>query len=169
MIVMCDSRWILASLLLISVTSLVAWDKMDLDHLLVTGECNGCDLEGVDLRNAQLNGAKLRWAKMNGSDLQGTDLQRADLTGADLQQSNMTGTHLDGAIMQGAKLRGVDLSETSLIGVDLRWADITHLNVDVALESIDLIGVLLEGARFDHGVRCGPFPAKGGFGCASRR
>ncbi|MCU7860404.1 MAG: pentapeptide repeat-containing protein [Candidatus Thiodiazotropha sp. (ex Lucinoma kastoroae)] len=96
---MCDSRWILAGLLLISVTSLVAWDKTDLDHFLVTGECNGCDLEGVDLRNAQLKGAKLRWAKMKGSDLQGTDLQRADLTGADLQQSNMTGTHLDGAII----------------------------------------------------------------------
>ncbi|MCU7888346.1 MAG: pentapeptide repeat-containing protein [Candidatus Thiodiazotropha sp. (ex Lucinoma aequizonata)] len=81
----------------------------------------------------------------------------------------MTRTHLEGAIMQGVKLLGVDLSETSLMGVDLRWADITHLDVDVALESIDLIGVLLEGTRFDHGVRCGPFPAKGGVGCASRR
>ncbi|MCU7891359.1 MAG: hypothetical protein KZQ78_06990 [Candidatus Thiodiazotropha sp. (ex Ustalcina ferruginea)] len=67
---MCDGRWILAGLLLISVTSLVAWDKTDLDHFLVTGECNGYDLEG---------------------------------------------------------------------------------------------------ARFDHGVRYGPFPAKDGFGCASRR
>ncbi|MCU7923395.1 MAG: pentapeptide repeat-containing protein [Candidatus Thiodiazotropha sp. (ex Dulcina madagascariensis)] len=36
------------------------------------------------------------------------------------------------------------------------------------LEGADLIGVLLEGARFSHGVRCGAFPDKGGFGCAAR-
>lgn len=141
----------------------------DLKQLHATGECNGCNLEGADLHGIDLTGAKLRWARLKGADLQGANLQRADLTGADLRQAHLTNTQLEGAILQGSRLSGVDLSETRLMGADLRWADMTHLDVDLALESIDLIGVLLEGARFSHGVRCGAFPAKGGFGCAAHQ
>ncbi|MCU7851568.1 MAG: pentapeptide repeat-containing protein [Candidatus Thiodiazotropha sp. (ex Monitilora ramsayi)] len=160
---------VMTAIALLSASPLAAEDASDLKQLQATGECNGCNLEGVDLHGIDLIGAKLRWARLKGADLQGANLQRADLTGADLRQAHLTNTQLEGAILQGSRLSGVDLSETRLMGADLRWADMTHLDVDLALESIDLIGVLLEGARFSHGVRCGAFPAKGGFGCAAHQ
>ncbi|MCU7918753.1 MAG: pentapeptide repeat-containing protein [Candidatus Thiodiazotropha sp. (ex Epidulcina cf. delphinae)] len=167
-----DYRWeliaTLAGLLAMVVSPLAAWDKSDLERLHTSSECNGCNLEGADLSGVELKGAKLRWAGLKGVDLRGANLRYADLTGADLRQARLTKSHLEGAILQGSRLTGVDLSETHLMGADLRWADLSHLDVDFALEFVDLIGVLLEGARFSHGVRCGAFPDKGGFGCAAR-
>ena len=143
-------------------------DRADLEQLRSTGECRGCNLEAADLKGIDLQGAKLRWARLKGADLSGANLQRADLTGADLRHVRLTGSRLEGAVLEGVQLLGVDLSDARLAGADLRWADLSHLDADFALESIDLIGVLLEGARFSHGVRCGAFPVKGGFGCAAR-
>ena len=51
------------------------------------------------------------------------------------------------------------------MGADLRWANLDHLDLDLDLEFIDLTGVLLEGARFKHGMQCAALPPKGGWGC----
>ncbi len=124
-----------------------AFDPGDLQRLMEGGECRGCDLRNADLRNRDLSGAQL---------------ERADLSGA-----RLGGSSLAGARLRGARLRGVALFDVRLTGADLRDADLTHLDIDRDLEFVDLTGVLLEGARFSNGRRCGPLPEIGGWGCSA--
>ena len=128
-------------------TSAFAFDAADLQRLLSSGECRGCDLRGADLRERDLGGARL--------------------DDADLRDAQLAGTSLMGASLRSARLTGVSLSEVVLAGADLRDADLTHLNIDRDLEFVDLRGVLLEGARFADGRRCGPLPEIGGWGCSA--
>lgn len=60
-----------------------------------------------------------------------------------------------------------DLSGKSLQGAMLAYSDLTHLDIDLDLEFIELTGVNLEGARFKDGVRCGSLPEAGGWGCSA--
>ena len=154
--------------LLLSPFQAYSWNENDLSHLRTFNDCRGCNLEDADLKGLDLTHAKLRWAKLKGANLSGAQMKGADLTGVDLRYAKLDNTDLQGSILQGTRLEGVDLTRTRLAGSDLRWADLSHLDVDVALEHIELLGVLLEGARFKNGVRCGSFPSKGGFGCAAR-
>ena len=146
---------------------LLAYDTGDLAQLQASGGCNGCDLTAADLRRKKLVNASLRWSDLRGADLRGSELERADLSGARLENARLEGANLRGAVLQGARMRGVNLSRVRLSGADLRWADLSHLDVDLDLEFVDLVGVLLEGALFKHGVRCAALPAKGGWGCAA--
>lgn len=144
------------------------YDQNDLRSLLDTKVCNGCDLEGADLHGKALEGAKLRWSNLKDADLRSANLNGADLTGASLERARLGNANLQGAKLEGARMLGVDLSEVRLIGADLRWADLRHLDVDLAFEFVELIGVQLEGARFKDGVRCAGFPPKGGWGCVTK-
>jgi len=124
-----------------------AFDPGDLETLLAHGECRGCDLSGADLRGRDLSGAQLQ--------------------AADLSDARLAGGSLAGAKLRGARMTGVELYEVRLTGADLRDADLTHLHIDRDLEFIDLTGVLLEGARFGDGQRCGPLPKIGGWGSST--
>ncbi len=114
-------------------------------QLLSKGECPGCNLTNTDLSD---------------QDLQGANLAGANLTGANLQNTNLRGANLE-----GATLVQVTLSDTMLAGANLRDADFSDLDIDVVFESVEIIGTQFEGARFAHGVVCGPPPTKGGWGC----
>lgn len=153
------------SLILAYTLSASAFDSQDLRALLDTKICNGCDLESADLRDQQLAGSQLQGANLNRADLRGANLRGADLTGASLTQAKLSDTDLRGAKLRRATLIGVDLTETHLLGADLREADLRHLDIDIAFEFVELIGVQLDGARFKNGVRCAGFPTKGGWGC----
>ena len=146
-----------------------AFDSQDLTTLLDTKICNECNLESAVLRDQQLEGAQLKGANLNKADLRGANLRGADLTGASLTQAKLSHTDLRGAKLRRATLMGVDLTETRLIGADLREADLRHLDIDIAFEFVELIGVQLEGARFKNGVRCAGFPTKGGWGCKAAK
>ncbi len=71
-----------------------AYSPTDLQTLLSTKKCVGCDLSGADLSRKQLVNA---------------DLQAANLVGA-----NLTGTNLSGAKLGGANLTGATLDRTNL-------------------------------------------------------
>jgi hypothetical protein len=58
----------------------------------------------LDLRMANLRGARLQWANLQKADLQGTNLSGADLQEADLQEANLTGTDLTKANLSSANL-----------------------------------------------------------------
>lgn len=64
------------------------------------------NLNGVDLREADLSVANLSVANLSGADLSEADLSGANLNGADL-----SGADLSGADLSVANLNGVDLSE----------------------------------------------------------
>ncbi len=156
--------WIL--LFVFSMPSL-AFDAADLAKLKTQKFCVGCDLRSADLRGFMLVRAGLRWSRLEKADLRGVDLSGADLTGASLAQARLEGASLRGARLEGANLVGTALSTVGLVGADLRWADLSHLDVDTDLEFVELVGVQLEGTRFKHGMRCAAFPAKGGWGCTA--
>lgn len=96
--------------------------KENLEQLIKTNECRGCDLAGVnlnrvDLSDADLEGADLSNAKMSLTNLSRANLRNTNLRGvvfggtdlgdADLRGSDLRGTSLDGAYIGGALLDGV--------------------------------------------------------------
>jgi uncharacterized protein YjbI with pentapeptide repeats len=84
----------------------------DLQQLLSTKECAGCDLIDAGLTHASLIRA----------DLQNADLRGANLSRADLRGANLRGADLSGATLYGANLQGADLTGAKLTNTDLRRA-----------------------------------------------
>ena len=156
-------------LFLLMLSSCAIQAEGELERLLKTLSCESCDLSGQNLRGKDLTGASLRNSRLVGTDLRDTIIDRADLTGVDLRDAKVGNTSAIGTRFRQADLRGVRLDQMSLLGADLRETNLTHLEVDFDLEFVDLVGVQLEGARFKHGVTCGPFPPKGGWGCSAIR
>jgi len=92
--------------------------EYDLHHLVAPGaklprlELIDGGLFKADLRNADLQGARLANVKAQGVDLRGADLsgavlQAVDLTGARLDGANLCDTDLTGTTLHGAGLDGV--------------------------------------------------------------
>jgi Pentapeptide repeats (8 copies) len=113
----------------------------DLQKLLTTNRCEGCDLSGVnligiDLSNAQLQGAKLNAANLSGADLSGANLTKVSAVGtsfmgANLQKVNLVKAsliyaNLARAQLNDAVLQGTDLQGANLVGADLNGAKITE-------------------------------------------
>jgi uncharacterized protein YjbI with pentapeptide repeats len=92
-------------------------------------EIDGDDLRGADLSGANLYGADLRGADLSGANLYGADLRGADLRGADLREANLRGANLYGADLYGADLRGANLRGADLYGADLREANLRGANL----------------------------------------
>jgi len=166
---MCIKPYLLLSLLftLVPFQAAKAYDAAQLQRLLATGACVGCDLRGVDLSGLSLDNIRLSWSDLTDSNLRGVSMRGVNLVGADLHNADLTNADLRGSVLKKANLTGVDLSEVHLIGSDLRGAILSHMDVDMDLEWMDLTGVLLEGAQFRDGVRCSGFSAKGGWGCSA--
>jgi hypothetical protein len=72
----------------------------------------GCNLHGLDLRNASLAGAGLS----TGTDLSNANLNNADASGANLSFANLSGANLNKADLTGANLTGADLTGANLNG-----------------------------------------------------
>lgn len=99
----------------------------DLQQLLETKRCTGCDLSNAGLVQSNLAGAKLDQANLVGANLSqanlsGADLRGANLNGASLHGANLTGANLSGANLSGADLRGAYLTNATLAGTNLEAA-----------------------------------------------
>ncbi len=95
--------------------------KANLQKLIKTNSCGGCDLSGVNLNRV--------------------DLSDADLEGADLSKAKMYLTNLSRANLRNADLRGVVFGGADLADADLRGADLRG----TALDGAYLGGTLLDG------------------------
>jgi uncharacterized protein YjbI with pentapeptide repeats len=78
-----------------------------------------------DLREANLNGAKLRGGDLSratliGAKLNGANLSLADLSGANLSDADLEGADLSGANLNRTNLRLANLSIAQLTGVQWR-------------------------------------------------
>jgi uncharacterized protein YjbI with pentapeptide repeats len=145
-----SQRWHLTFFVLLSISINALAQPADtlpsnLQQLLETGRCPGCNLRGADLAHQNLAGANLEFA---------------DLTAANLTETNLRGANLSHAILLNATL-----IDTKLSGANLTNADLSDLDIDESFESMEIIGTQLEGASFKDGVICGPAPDKGGWGC----
>lgn len=101
----------------------IAANPEQVQRLLTTGQCPGCDLRQAGLVYADLRGADLR-----GADLRGANLGRAQLATANLDGADLRGTSLFGADLSMASLRQANLG-----GADLREAIVTQANFDGAI------------------------------------
>ena len=120
------------------------------------------DLEGADLKYAELSRANLALANLAGADLSharmwGCNLARANLWGADLVQAQLSSasfkgatvcfTKLTGAGLAGAKLEGLRIWKSSFHAADLFEADLTSSMVrDTSLKNANLIQANLTDA-----------------------
>ena len=104
-----------------------------LNKLLLSKQCNKCDLRGSGLVMADLVGANL-----TGANLVNANLSQANLTGA-----NLTGANLTGASLYGANLSGAILTDAILTGTDLRNAYLLNTQLD----GVDLDTALLDGVK----------------------
>ena len=71
-----------------------AWNQADLDKLLETKECKGCDLSGALLYGEDLSGADLVGANLLAAQMPGANLSDANLSGANLHQADLTNANL---------------------------------------------------------------------------
>lgn len=90
----------------------------NVELLLETNQCYGCNLEGADL---------------SGKNLKKSDLEGANLRGANLKAADLEGVNLKGANLSGADLRKADLEGADLYKADLSGADLTDASLDKAL------------------------------------
>ncbi|MGB3212366.1 MAG: pentapeptide repeat-containing protein [Desulforhopalus sp.] len=90
----------------------------NLEQLIQTGSCKGCDLAG------------LNFTRMN---LSGMDLEGADLSRAKLNLTNLSGANLRNTKLIGAVFGGTDLDEADLRGADLTGASLDNAYLGQAL------------------------------------
>ncbi|HEX7759960.1 MAG TPA: pentapeptide repeat-containing protein, partial [Caulobacteraceae bacterium] len=79
-------------------------------------DLSACQLDRVNLSEAELTGCVFRNASLNGANLEsavlyGCDLGDADLRGANLARADLRGVCLVGANLAGANMAGCDLRE----------------------------------------------------------
>jgi uncharacterized protein YjbI with pentapeptide repeats len=94
----------------ITASSAVAANPEQVQELITTGQCPGCDLTGADLTGAHLIGADLRNANLTGANLTSANLEGADLTGANLTRTNLTKTFLTNASLDKANLSHANMT-----------------------------------------------------------
>jgi uncharacterized protein YjbI with pentapeptide repeats len=84
---------------------------------------------GNEGKKANLEGANLRKADLSGANLERANLCYADLEEANLEEANLCYAGLGAADLLGANLYGADLSYADLYGADLRWVNLEDANV----------------------------------------
>ena len=90
-------------------------------------------MRGIDLGNAKLQGAILRFANLSGANLGYANLRGADLTGANLQGADLSGANMREVIMNPTDLSDADLSYANLRDADLTDSYMTNTNLDEAI------------------------------------
>lgn len=150
------------------------WNRWREENPGIIPDLKGADLNGKNLRDANLSGSELRAAKLIqtnlvGAKLAGADLTRASLTialldGADLVEANLTRAkliraYLIEAKLGGAKLIGADLDRANLTRAKLNGADLTRTHLvetkitDAVLTNCKVYGISawgLEGIPEDQ-------------------
>jgi uncharacterized protein YjbI with pentapeptide repeats len=87
-------------------------------------------LDGANLRRANLENGFLIWGQLDGAELYQARLDRAVLTDAHLEMASLRESHLEGAELSGAHLQGANLRDAHLEGTNIRGA---HLDAGTAL------------------------------------
>jgi uncharacterized protein YjbI with pentapeptide repeats len=88
----------------------------NLERLLDTKKCYGCNLVGVDLTGEDLESADLEAADLTDAVLVKADLEDANLKQANLTNADLTGADLDAADFYKANLTNANLSDATVEG-----------------------------------------------------
>ncbi len=118
-----------------------------------------CSMDGLDLINVDLSGARLRDGSFFRADLSGSNLTDIESYRAKFVNAKLQNAVLDGAKLFEADLTKADLSGASMVGVDLRRARLFRANLrdadltDAQLGGADLTRAELSGATWTDGER----------------
>ena len=113
-------------------------NNKDLIKLKITGECEDCDLRGVDLsgfhfrENANINRSNFSGSNLSGADLSNVKFWRNNFKNADLSNANLSGTGSCESNFEGADFSYSDLRYTSFNGSNFKNADFDHANLSHA-------------------------------------
>ena len=108
-----------------------------LKPLLTKAELDGADLKYANLSDADLSQANLASSYLNAANLQNADLSKANLRSAYLYKANLTGADLS-----EANLLSADLTETTLRRVKLIHAHLVDTNFNNAtIEDSSIYGI----------------------------
>ena len=88
----------------------------------------GMNLQGRDLRYANLVGSILPKVDLRGAQLQGAGLLAARLQGAHLRFARLQGANLRGAQLQGADLRGASIGGSDFENASFDFANLSRLD-----------------------------------------
>ena len=99
------------------------------------------DLSGADMSGAQLDGGEtlfsaLRGANLSGATLDGRYIEYLDLSSADLQQASLAGAYLYFNTARDANLTEAVLDTASISIVDLSYSDLTDASAVVLLQGL---------------------------------
>ena len=83
--------------------------QQNLQQLITSRSCRGCDLTGLDMTRLDLSGVDIE-----GADLSQTKLSLTNLSGANLKNTKLNGAILGGTDLAGADLSGAKLQDTTL-------------------------------------------------------
>jgi len=119
-----------------------AISSIDLSHrVLEKANLNGFDLRFADLRDTIFNGSDLSGANLVGTDFSGgAALRNVNFVGANLRYVNFINANLTNADLSGANLNGANLSYANLHNANLEGATTQNTQFTDAL----LSGVKLE-------------------------
>jgi proteasome lid subunit RPN8/RPN11 len=105
-------------------------------------EGNVRELEVIDEKFEDFEGATLDGADFEGANLEGADFKKANLEEADLEGTDLVGANLEGTDLIGANLERADLQGANLKRTNLRLANLK----DADLKEADFEGANLKGA-----------------------
>lgn len=135
-------------------------------RLLNANNCEGCDLRGAvlfeaDLANANLKGAILSGAVLTDAKFSGADLTGANLGGttrftdADFSGANLASADFRGAIIDSANFTGANLTGASFQRGGFLFVNFSEANFDrVDLTGMDLSETTLKDAKLDGAILC---------------
>jgi uncharacterized protein YjbI with pentapeptide repeats/energy-coupling factor transporter ATP-binding protein EcfA2 len=121
------------------------WEETD----FTGGNLTCADLSGRCLRKAHWFGATFRRALLDNCDLEYMQMREADFQGASLQGALLTGSAMQGADLRGANLQNSGLADIEWEGADLRGADLRGASFHMGSTRSGLVGSTIpcEGSR----------------------
>jgi len=148
--------------------------------LIYSNQCPGCDLTHANLRganltyaylvhanlrrvnlgeanltHANLHDANLTWADLREANLTRANLTYANLSDAELPEANLTDANLSDADLREAYLPDANLTRAALYWANLRLADLTGADLtDADLTRANLTKADLSGATWTDGRVC---------------
>ncbi|MGK5092249.1 pentapeptide repeat-containing protein [Deltaproteobacteria bacterium TL4] len=119
-------------------------------QLLISDDCEACDLQGINLRGQKLeklhlSHSSLRYASLNGTSFKFSDLRNVDFKGANMRTLKSKQVQLSGADLRATRLENADFSYAFMNGVDLEGASI---------ENALFTGAILDGATWIDARKC---------------
>jgi uncharacterized protein YjbI with pentapeptide repeats len=138
--------------------------RENLQKLINTRACPGCDLADLnltrlDLSATNLQGADLSRSRMHLTNLAGANLQKSDLRGAqfggadlgdaDLRGADLRGANLDGAYLAGAQLDGDFVSARSYADLGVETAQEVYVEDPVKPKKVPETGEVNLAERRD--------------------